>query len=271
MLFDYHFIFSDFCPSVPLLRSSMPIANTLTSPTQRARDLGLPMPGTPGPLNAITDVKGVEVGFTTKIIDGPAVVRTGVTAILPRPRDDLLNPVWAGNFSLNGNGEMTGTHWINDAGWFTGPITITNTHSLGVAHHATIRWMTSRFRDTVERHNLWLLPVAAETYDGWLNDIYGQHVREEDVLAAIDSASGGPVAEGCVGGGTGMIAYEYKGGTGSSSRRVRLAGQDYTVGVLVQANHGLRPWLTVCGRNIGARAENAVPWMNERGSIIVIV
>jgi len=224
-----------------------------------------------GPCNAITDVPGVAVGMTTLIKNEPAVVRTGVTAILPRAPGDLLNPVWAGCFSMNGNGEMTGTHWINEAGWFTGPVTVTNTLSLGMAHHATARWMVGRFGERMENRNLWILPVAAETYDGWLNDIYGLHVTEEHVLAAIDGAKAGPVTEGSVGGGTGMIAYEFKGGTGTASRRVTIDGEMFTVGVLVQANHGLRPWLTVCGRPVGKDLPGSAPWSRERGSIIAVI
>ncbi len=234
----------------------------------RARGLGLPLPGHPGPLNAITDVPGIEVGYTT-LIRGDAI-RTGVTAVLPRPRSDLFNPVWAGFFSLNGNGEMTGAHWIRDGGWFTGPITITNTFSVGLAHHATIRWMANAFPELVRETN-WLLPVAAETYDGWLNDIGGQHVTEADVMAAIDNARGGPVPEGNVGGGTGMICYEFKGGTGTSSRRVEIDGTAHTIGALVQANHGLRDWLTVCGVRVGAKMPASKVWDKETGSIIVVV
>ncbi len=236
-------------------------------PRQRARGSGLRLAGTPGLLNAITDVPGVEVGFTT-IIRGDNV-RTGVTAILPRARANLLNPVWAGFCSLNGNGEMTGAHWIRDGGWFTGPITITNTFSVGLAHHATVRWLSKTFPKLIE--DLWVLPVAAETYDGWLNDIVGQHVGDADVMAAIDVATSGPVAEGNVGGGTGMICYEFKGGTGTASRRVRIDGSDYTVGVLVQANHGLRDWLTVCGVRVGEAMPDHKVWPRETGSIIVVI
>jgi D-aminopeptidase len=234
----------------------------------RARGLGLPLPGTTGPLNAITDVPGVEVGTTT-LIRGETV-RTGVTAILPRPRTSLLNPVWAGMFSMNGNGEMTGAHWIRDGGWLTGPITVTNTFSVGLAHHAAVRWMAAAFPQAMDQC-VWLLPVAAETYDGWLNDIAGQHVTESDVLSAIDSAKPGPVQEGCVGGGTGMICYEFKGGTGTASRRFRVDGEDYTVGVLVQANHGMREWLTVCGARVGEKMPDNTVWPRETGSIIVVI
>jgi L-aminopeptidase/D-esterase-like protein len=219
-------------------------------------------------LNAITDVPGVEVGTTT-LIRGDAI-RTGVTAILPRPRDCLLHPVWSGVFSLNGNGEMTGAHWIRDGGWFAGPITITNTFSVGLAHHATVRWMANAFPDVV-REEVWLLPVAAETYDGWLNDIGGQHVTEADVLAAIDGARPGPVPEGNAGGGTGMICYEFKGGTGTSSRCVEIDGASYTIGALVQANHGLRDWLTVCGTAVGRQMPGNKVWSKETGSIIVVL
>jgi len=237
----------------------------------RARGLGLPVPGRTGLHNAITDVAGVTVGMTTLTDPANPALHTGVTAILPRPSQDLLAPVWGGAFAMNGNGEMTGTHWLHEAGWFTGPITITNSLSLGRAHHGTIRWMIREFGPRLDRHGLWLLPVAAETYDGWLNDIYAQSVTEDHVLAAIDAATAGPVAEGSVGGGTGMIAYEYKGGTGTASRVVTLKGKDYTVGVLVQANHGLRPWLTVCGKPVGKALPGKAVWTQEKGSIIAIV
>ena len=236
----------------------------------RARDLGIKLPGTPGPLNAITDVAGVEVGFTTLIADAPHVARTGVTAILPRPRADLFNPVWSGQFNLNGNGEMTGAHWINEAGWFTGPITITNTFSIGRAHHATVQWMAEHFGQ-LERGEQFILPVAAETFDGWLNDIARFHVTEAHVMAAIDAAAPGSVAEGNVGGGTGMIAYEFKGGTGTASRRVQIDGAEFTVGALVQANHGLRPWLTIAGVPVGQMMPEGCVRSAEQGSIIGII
>lgn len=246
-------------------------AKTSPAGRARARGWGLPLPGSTGPLNAITDVPGITVGVHTLREEHPKMVHTGVSAILPRPAEELLSPVWAGCFSMNGNGEMTGTHWINEAGWFTGPVTITNTLSLGIAHHGTVRWMVNRFGARLSEENLWILPVAAETYDGWLNDIYGLHVREEHVLSAIDSARSGPVPEGSVGGGTGMIAYEFKAGSGTASRRVSVHGQEYTVGVFVQANHGLRPWLTVCGKRVGEAIPSGAPWSQERGSIIVVV
>lgn len=234
----------------------------------RARGLGLPLPGVPGPLNAITDIAGITVGFTT-LKDEARSIQTGVTAILPRPAADLMHPVWAGVYSLNGNGEMTGAHWIRDAGWFTGPIVITNTFSIGLAHHATLKWLVRRFPDLED--DLWALPVAAETYDGFLNDISGFHITEEHVAAALDSAASGPVAEGCVGGGTGMITYEYKGGTGTASRKVETRLGHHTVAALVQANHGLRDWLTVCGRRVGDLLPGRRVFSAERGSIIVII
>jgi len=241
-----------------------------TTTRLRARQLGLPMPGTQGPLNAITDVPGIHVGFTTLIADTDGKsIRTGVTAILPRPPENLLHPAWAGTFSMNGNGELTGCHWIREAGWFTGPITITNTCSLGIAHHATVRWLAQHFPEQIGE-TFWPLPVVGETYDGWLNDIAGQHISEAHVLAAINTAATGPVPEGNVGGGTGMIAYEFKGGTGTSSRIVETKVGKYTLGVLVQANHGLRAWLRVCGVPVGQAMPAAAPQPAERGSIIVI-
>jgi L-aminopeptidase/D-esterase-like protein len=238
----------------------------------RARGLGVPLPGVTGPLNAITDVSGVHVGYTT-LIDPERPVRTGVTAILPRPPGRLLEPVWAGLFSMNGNGEMTGAHWIAESGWFTCPITITNTFSVGLAQHATVRWMAERFSSDFARGDTWILPVAAETFDGHLNDIAGFHVTEAHVRAAIDGARSGAVAEGSVGGGTGMICYEFKGGTGTASRLTRCEdGTEAMVGVLVQANHGIRPWLRIAGRdcaNIDLGGQRV--YGRETGSIIVIM
>ena len=247
-----------------------PMPNTTPTPSRpRARDLGLPLPGQPGAYNAITDVPGVTVGYTTLIRNDPCV-RTGVTAVLPRVMGELIHPAWAGTFALNGNGEMTGCHWIAEGGWFTGPIAITNTFSLGMAHHGVMRWMARRFPDVVGV-NHWPLPVVAETFDGWLNDIAGLHLSEADVIAAIETAASGVVAEGCVGGGTGMIAYEFKAGTGTASRRVATQAGDYHVGVLVQANHGLREWLRVCGVPVGERLLENRLWGSERGSIIAVV
>ena len=193
-------------------------------PAIRARALGIPFDGTPGKLNAITDVAGVEVGFTTlisgegKLEVGKGPVRTGVTAIIPRGHDSLNDPVYAGIFSLNGNGEMTGTAWVEESGFLEGPVVITNTHSVGVARDAVIAWRLAHGAADKTGY-WWSLPVVAETWDGWLNDINGFHVKPEDVVHALDTAKGGPVDEGSVGGGTGMICYEFKGGTGTASRR----------------------------------------------------
>lgn len=246
-----------------------PSPNMIAKP--RARDLGLDFPGTPGPHNAITDVPGVAVGYTTIARDVPVQVRTGVTAILPRATEPDLVPTWAGVHALNGNGEMTGTHWIEDAGYFCGPILITNTHSVGVVHHAAVRWTIRRHRADFDDLHLWAMPVVAETYDGVLSDICGQHVTEADGLAALDAAATGPVAEGNVGGGTGMICYEFKGGTGTASRRVALPGHTGTVAALVQANHGIRDWLTVLGVPVGRHLTDDRLFTREQGSIIVVL
>lgn len=235
----------------------------------RARDLGLPFPGTPGPLNAITDVPGVAVGFCT-LTDPARKMRTGVTAILPRPETEP-QPVWAGHYALNGNGEMTGTHWINDAGYFLGPILITNTHGVGAAHTGATRWMIGHYADYFANHHAWAMPVVAETYDGVLNDINALHVQPDHAIAALEARSTGPVAEGSTGGGNGMITYEFKGGTGTASRRITLGGQDYTVAALVQANHGIRPWLTILGKSVGQLIPEGALYTGEMGSIIVVV
>ena len=193
-------------------------------------------------MNAITDVPGVHVGYTT-LIEGESV-RTGVTAIHPRGQAGAGDPVAAGFFSQNGNGEMTGVSWIEESGTFSGPVTITNTHAVGVAHAAVIAW-------TVKRHprlaDAWLLPVVAETWDGYLNDINGQHVTQQACVEALEAALPGPVEEGSVGGGTGMNCYQFKGGSGTASRLVDYAGTPYTVGVFVQANFGSREELTIAG------------------------
>ncbi len=232
----------------------------------RARGLGLPFDGTPGPCNAITDVAGVEVGYCTLIEGesegegagaspvGRGPVRSGVTAIHPRGRARPFEAVWAGRFSMNGNGEMTGVHWIDEAGYFQGPVVITNTHAVGMAHHATIRWLT-RHPDYDASGAPWLLPVVAETCDALLNDMNGLHIGEAHVREALESAAPGPLREGNVGGGTGMTCYDFKGGIGSASRRVAIGkeadGAAYTVGVLVQANFGARPDLMVRGVPVG--------------------
>jgi D-aminopeptidase len=212
----------------------------------RARALGLPLGGTPGRWNAITDVPGVEVGYTT-LIEG-ASVRTGVTAIHPRGQAGAGDPVAAGFFSQNGNGEMTGVSWICESGSFSGPVAITNTHAVGIAHAAIIAWTLQHHPRLAEA---WLLPVAAETWDGYLNDINGQHVTQQACVAALEAAGSGPVEEGSVGGGTGMNCYQFKGGSGTASRRVGYAGTTYSVGVFVQANFGSREELTVAGLPAG--------------------
>ena len=199
----------------------------------RARDLGLPFPGRTGPLNAITDVPGIRVGFTT-LTDPGRKMRTGVTAILPRDDRHRPQPVWAGFHALNGNGEMTGVHWVNDAGYFLGPILITNTHGIGACHHGATEWMIRHYDTYFREEHAWAMPIVAETYDGTLNDINALHVKPEHAIAALDAATEGPVAEGSTGGGNGMIAYEFKGGTGTSSRRVEIGGTTYTVAALVQ-------------------------------------
>jgi D-aminopeptidase len=234
----------------------------------RARALGLPFPGTPGPWNAITDVPGVQVGFAT-LTDPARRMRTGVTAIRPRPDQGRPQPVWAGVHALNGNGEMTGTHWIRDAGYFLGPVLITNTHGVGACHHGAVDWMIRHYDAHFREDHAWAMPVVAETYDGVLNDITALHVRPEHAVAALEAAGSGPVAEGSSGGGNGMIAYGFKGGTGTASRRVEVGGQGYTLGALVQANYGRREWFTVLGVPVG-RLMPAAPAERERGSVIVI-
>jgi L-aminopeptidase/D-esterase-like protein len=254
-----------------------------TQTKSRARDLGIPFDGTPGPLDAITDVAGVEVGMTTLISgEGPlkvgtGPVRTGVTAILPRGKASN-DQVFAGWFSMNGNGEMTGTTWIEEAGFLEGPVFITNTHSVGVVRDASIKWSRDRGRTAQE----WSLPVVAETWDGFLNDINGFHVKPEHVFAALDGAQPGRVAEGNVGGGTGMVCYGFKCGSGTSSRKIDARFGGYTVGVFVQANHGTRSLLRVAGAPVGqdipqsqaALNDNraaALDALGEAGSIIIVV
>lgn len=236
----------------------------------RARDLGLDVPGTPGPFNAITDVPGVRVGYET-LIDAARNLRTGVTAILPRADENNPKPVWAAQYALNGNGEMTGSHWIADAGWFFGPIMVTNTHSVGMVHHAATRWMIDTYKDYFETCHAWAMPVVAETYDGVLSDINAQAITPDHAKRALESAASGPVAEGSVGGGAGMICYEFKGGSGTSSRRVQVGAETYTVGAFVQANHGIRPWLTVLGVPVGRDMTEGRLLDTETGSIIVVL
>ena len=217
----------------------------------RARDLGIPFDGEPGPQNAITDVAGVEVGHSTLIRgEGPLVVgegpvRTGVTAVHPRGRAST-EPVFAAWFSLNGNGEMTGTAWVDESGELAGPVMITNTHSVGVVRDAVVEWMGERDPET-----LWFLPVVAETYDGDINDINGFHVRPEHAVEALESARGGGVGEGAVGGGTGMACNGFKGGIGTASRRLDAEAGGYTVGALVQCNYGSQDGLLIAGIPVG--------------------
>jgi D-aminopeptidase len=245
---------------------------------ERARDLGIPFDGVTGPLNAITDVEGVTVGLVSIVRDLPdeRAVRTGVTAVLPLGEASSQHPVFAGWFSLNGNGEMTGTTWIEESGYLEGPVMITNTHSVGTVHQAAIEWRVAQGRAD-DTGYWWSLPVVAETWDGHLNDINGFHVKAEHVHAALNSAAGGAVAEGNVGGGTGMICHEFKCGTGTSSRIAKTAAGSYTVGVLVQANYGLRDTLRIAGVPVGqhlvedrAYASLTQP-VDESGSIIVVV
>jgi D-aminopeptidase len=241
----------------------------------RARDLGVPFDGAPGPLNAITDVKGVEVGHTT-LISGDASsppglgpVRTGVTAVLPRGKDSN-DPVFAGWFTENGNGEMTGTTWVEDSGFLEGPVMITNTHSVGVVRDAVIAWRL-KHHGVDEEGYAWSLPVVAETWDGYLNDVNGFHVKPEDAFHALDTARGGPVEEGNVGGGTGMICNEFKGGIGTASRVLDAKYGGYTVGVLVQCNYGQRNQLRIAGVPVGREIAGPKVWDDDVGSIIVVV
>jgi D-aminopeptidase len=256
-------------------------ASTQVKP--RARDLGIPFEGMPGPLNSITDVKGVVVGHTTlisgdgKLQVGTGPVRTGVTAVLPRGQQSINNPVFAGWFTLNGNGEMTGTTWVEESGFLEGPLMITNTHSVGVVRDAIIAWRIKQGPPD-ESGYWWSLPVVAETYDGYLNDINGFHVKEKHVFDALNSARSGGVAEGSVGGGTGMVCYGFKGGIGTASRKLDERSGAYTVGVLVQANFGRRNQLRIAGVPIGTEiTENALvsketgAMIDDVGSIIVVV
>jgi len=265
-------------------QKSPPPRPAIVSKIVRARDLGIPFEGTPGKFNAITDVPGVEVGYTTlisgegKLEVGKGPVRTGVTAILPRGHASLNDPVYAGFFSLNGNGEMTGTAWVDESGFLEGPIVITNTHSVGVARDAVIAWRINHGAADKTGY-WWSLPVVAETWDGWLNDINGFHVKPADVWHALDSAHGGALEEGSVGGGTGMICYEFKGGNGTASRKVEIrpegadknsSPQSFIVGVFLQANFGRRPQLTIAGVPVGKEIPGDV-YKQESGSCIAVV
>ena len=241
----------------------------------RARDLGVPFDGTPGRYNAITDVSGVEVGHTTiisgegKLIVGKGPVRTGVTAILPRGKSST-DAVFAGWFTLNGNGEMTGTTWLEDSGFLDGPVMITNTHSVGVVRDAVIAWKVKHGAPDMEGY-WWSLPVVAETWDGWLNDINGFHVKPEDAFHALDSSHSGQVEEGSVGGGTGMVCNEFKGGIGTASRVLDAKSGGYTIGVLVQCNYGRRDQLRIAGVPVGKEISDHLAYESDTGSIIVVV
>jgi D-aminopeptidase len=254
----------------------------------RARDLGVPFDGTPGPLNAITDIAGVLVGHTTlisgsgKLVVGKGPVRTGVTAVLPRGAASIQQFSFGGWYSQNGNGEMTGTTWVQESGFLEGPVLITNTHSVGVVRDAVIAWRVAH-GPADATGAWWSLPIVAETWDGWLNDINGFHVKPEHVFHALDSATSGPVEEGSVGGGTGMICNGFKGGIGTSSRKLADKDGGYLVGVLVQCNYGRRPNLLIAGVPVGREIESEDPYARvppeepmpsedtEHGSIIVVV
>ena len=253
------------------------VASSALAQKPRTRELGIPIDGTPGPLDAITDVRGVEVGHTTliagagKLVVGTGPVRTGVTAVHPRGKDNP-DPVFGAWFTLNGNGEMTGTTWIQESGILEGPIAITNTNSVGVVRDAILQWQVGK-----PGLQPWGLPVVAETWDGRLNDINGFHVKPEHVIAALDGATSGPVKEGNVGGGTGMVCHGFKGGIGTASRKLETSAGGYTVGVLVQCNYGLRRHLTIAGVPVGSEItdlQSVTPpgdTEQEQGSIIVVV
>jgi len=243
----------------------------------RARSLGIPFDGTSGPLNAITDIAEIQVGHVTLISGtgnlkvGKGPIRTGVTVVLPRGKHST-DPVFAAWFSLNGNGEMTGTTWVEESGFLEGPIAITNTHSVGIVRDALIAWQAK----TNRLIQPWSLPLVAETYDGWLNDINGFHIKDTHVFEALDFASGGPVKEGNVGGGTGMICYGFKGGIGTASRKIKASSNNYIVAALVQANFGQRHELRIRGVPVGREIPEQDPWKQEDkktagGSIIIVI
>jgi L-aminopeptidase/D-esterase-like protein len=253
--------------------AALPAAHAATPAGKpRARALGIPFGGVPGRWNAITDVPGVQVGYAT-LVSGDSV-RTGVTAIHPRGAAGAGDPVIAGFFSQNGNGEMTGVSWIEESGTFAGPVAITNTHAVGIAHAAIVAWAVRHHPDLADA---WLLPVAAETWDGYLNDINGHHVTEQTAIGALEAAAQGPVEEGSVGGGTGMNCYQFKGGSGTASRIVPYAGASHTVGVFVQANFGSREELTLAGVPLGALLGDDNPMAGHfamppgAGSVIAVV
>ena len=250
------------------------VTNAGAQTAQRARDLGVPFEGTPGPLNSITDIKAVEVGYRTlisgegKLQVGVGPVRTGVTAIFPRGKS-AVDPVFAGWFTENGNGEMTGTTWVEESGFLYGPVMITNTHSVGLVRDTVIDWQV-KHGTPIPLEDWWSLPVVAETWDGDLNDINSFHVKPDDAVAAMQDAHAGSIAEGNVGGGTGMICFEFKGGTGTSSRKLPESLGGYTVGVLVQCNFGVRHLLRIAGAPVGYEIPLDTH-RNDTGSIIVVV
>lgn len=278
-------ILSKFMSVITILFTPFILSNALAQDL-RARDIGIPFDGNPGPLNSITDVKGVEVGHTTLIqgegdlIVGKGPVRTGVTAVLPRGKENYA-AVFAAWYALNGNGDLLGSTWVEESGLLETPILLTNTFSAGVVRDSTIRWMeNNNYFDPIFYNNWITYPVVAETYDGILNDIMGQHVKPEHVFQALDSAKSNLVPEGNVGGGTGMVCHQFKCGIGSASRYFTLNGQSYTLGVLVQANHGLRKELTIAGVPVGKEFDHlpknklnfkrAVD-QKELGSLIVVI
>jgi D-aminopeptidase len=277
MRYRFVFFLIGLIAALPITSQTQQAANK-----ERARDLGVPFDGTPGKLNSITDVPGVEVGHTTlisgegKLQAGKGPVRTGVTAVLPRGKDSMNDSVFAGWFSQNGNGEMTGTTWVEESGFLEGPVMITNTHSVGVVRDAVVQWRVAHGKADPAGY-WWSLPVVAETWDGWLNDINGFHVKPEHAFQAISSAHAGPVEEGSVGGGTGMICNGFKGGIGTSSRKLDAKDGGYTVGVLVQCNYGSRRNLRIAGIPVGREISSEDPYayqpseISERGSIIVVV
>lgn len=253
---------------------TLSVALSIAHAAERARDIPVPLDGTPGLWNAITDVKGVEVGYQTLIAgSGVSAIRTGVTAVWPRGKSNNA-PAFGAWFSLNGNGEMTGTTWLEEGGLLSGPVLITNTHSVGTVRDSFIKWQVARMRGLGQEPDEWSLPIVAETWDGFLNDVNGFHVHESDTVAALENARSGPVQEGNVGGGTGMVCYGFKGGTGTSSRKVGA----YTLGVLVQCNCGRRSQLQIAGVPVGKEIQDSIPYARngafrdaDVGSIIIVI
>jgi len=266
------------CGSCAVLSFVLLTCCSLAADSPRARDIGIPFDGTPGKWNAITDVTGVTVGHHTMMEDLPdgKAVRTGVTAVLPLGRQSLMRPVFAGWFSLNGCGEMTGTTWLEESGQLEGPVMLTNTHSVGMVHHATIAWRVRQGGPDASGY-FWSAPVIAETWDGYLNDINGFHVDPNHVDAALEGAASSPVTEGNVGGGTGMVCHGFKGGIGTSSRVLEILNESYTVGVLVQANYGARRDLRIAGVPVGRHLQKkrassqSKPDAEGDGSIIIVI